>query len=96
MKYPGSPAPTVTVNVCCEESDPSLTVSVIVEKPISPGTGTSCTVRVVPVPVPAGSQVLALSVQSATSFRPSDVDKGSTDTRELGCQVRIEVGDGGA
>ena len=52
--------------------------------------------RVVPVPVPAGSQVLALSVQSATSFRPSDVDKGSTDTRELGCQVRIEVGDGGA
>lgn len=52
--------------------------------------------RMVPVPVPAGSQVLALSVQSPTSFRPSEVDKGSTDTRELGCQVRIEVGDVGA
>ena len=52
--------------------------------------------RVVSVLVPAGSQVVALSVQSSTSFRPSEVDKGSTDARELGCQVRIEVGEGGA
>lgn len=51
--------------------------------------------RVVPVSVPAGSSVVALSIQSPTAFRPSDVDKGSTDTRELGCQVRIEVGDSG-
>ena len=47
--------------------------------------------RTLPVPVSSGARVVALSVQSSTAFRPSDVETGSTDTRELGCQVRVDV-----
>ena len=51
--------------------------------------------RVVPVPVPPDATVVSLAVQASGSFRPADVDRNSTDTRELGCQVRVEVGSGG-
>ena len=50
--------------------------------------------RAVPVPVPPDATVVSLAVQAPGSFRPADVDRNSTDTRELGCQVRVEVGDG--
>jgi hypothetical protein len=48
--------------------------------------------RTMSIPVSPDTRVLALSVQSSSAFRPSDVDRTSTDTRELGCQVRIDVG----
>jgi hypothetical protein len=49
--------------------------------------------RVVSIPVPPGTEVVSLNVQSPAAFRPADVDPRSTDTRWLGCQVRVEVGE---
>jgi hypothetical protein len=51
--------------------------------------------RVVSAPVRAGASYVALSIQSPGAFRPSEVDPASTDTRLLGCQVRVEVSDSG-
>jgi hypothetical protein len=39
----------------------------------------------------AGRRLVPVTVQSPTFFRPADVDPASTDTRGLGCQVRISV-----
>ncbi len=39
--------------------------------------------------LPQGAQIVPLTVESAVMFRPSEVDPASTDTRGLGCQVRI-------
>lgn len=47
--------------------------------------------RTIALSVPAGASVVRLAVQSSTEFRPSDVDPGSTDSRMLGCQVRVGV-----
>lgn len=45
----------------------------------------------VQVEVPHGLQLVSLTIQSPTSFRPSEVDPKSDDTRLLGCQVRVRV-----
>jgi hypothetical protein len=50
--------------------------------------------RVVAIPVSGNATLVAVSVQSPVEFRPVDVDPAATDTRALGCQVRVEVGDG--
>lgn len=49
--------------------------------------------RVVSIPVGPEAPYVAVRVQSPGAFRPADVEPGSTDTRLLGCQVRVEVGD---
>ncbi|OFW22427.1 MAG: hypothetical protein A3H97_16805 [Acidobacteria bacterium RIFCSPLOWO2_02_FULL_65_29] len=41
--------------------------------------------------VPHGLRLVPLTIQSPTSFRPSEVDPSSDDTRLLGCQVRVRV-----
>jgi hypothetical protein len=43
------------------------------------------------VDVPAGHRLIPVTIQSPTSFRPSDVDPRSDDTRTLGVQVRVDV-----
>ena len=40
-----------------------------------------------------GASVVAVRVQSSTSIRPADIAAGATDTRDLGCQVRVDVAD---
>jgi hypothetical protein len=47
--------------------------------------------RTVTFPLPEGVGWVPITVQTSASFRPADVDPASTDMRELGCQVRIEV-----
>ena len=39
----------------------------------------------------AGILSVPLVVQASAMFRPADVDRSATDTRELGCQVRVEL-----
>ena len=39
--------------------------------------------------VPPGRRFVPLAVRASTFFRPSDTDPASTDSRGLGCQVRI-------
>jgi hypothetical protein len=39
--------------------------------------------------LPPERQIVPLTVRSSTMFRPVEVDAKSTDTRGLGCQVRI-------
>jgi hypothetical protein len=39
--------------------------------------------------IPPGQRLVPLKVQASAFFRPSEVDQASTDTRGLGCQVRI-------
>jgi hypothetical protein len=41
--------------------------------------------------LPHGQRLVPISIQSPTSFRPSEVDSSSNDTRLLGCQVRVDV-----
>jgi hypothetical protein len=48
-------------------------------------------VREVTVPVPAGSTWVLLAVESSAAFQPAEVDPASSDTRSLGCQVRVEL-----
>ena len=47
--------------------------------------------RTIAIPVGDGVRYVPVTVQAPTSFRPADVDPSSSDTRNLGCQVRIEV-----
>jgi hypothetical protein len=47
--------------------------------------------RQVSVDVPAGAGLVPISTQAPAWFRPASVDPKSTDTRALGCQVRIEL-----
>ena len=44
---------------------------------------------VVEVDVPRDLRFVPVTIQSPGRFRPSDVDPSATDTRRLGCQVRI-------
>lgn len=44
---------------------------------------------VVDVEVPRDLRLVPVTIQSFGRFRPSDVDPSATDTRRLGCQVRI-------
>jgi hypothetical protein len=62
------------------------------------GAGMDAVVRVeanqtaeVQLSVPHGLRLVPITIQSPTSFRPSDVDRSSDDDRLLGCQVRIDV-----
>jgi hypothetical protein len=43
----------------------------------------------VAIEVPAGRRLVPLAIRSQTVFRPAEVEKTSTDTRRLGCQVRV-------
>ncbi len=48
-------------------------------------------IRSLDVPLRADQHIVPLTVVSSTAFRPVDVDSKSTDTRLLGCQVRLEL-----
>lgn len=39
--------------------------------------------------LPPGASAVPVEVQASASFRPSEVDPSSTDTRQLGCRVRL-------
>jgi hypothetical protein len=41
--------------------------------------------------LPPGRSIVPLTVQSTVMFRPAEIDSKSTDTRGLGCQVRISL-----
>jgi hypothetical protein len=41
--------------------------------------------------VPPGQRLIPMTIQSPTSFRPSEVDPASDDARTLGVQVRMDV-----
>jgi hypothetical protein len=47
--------------------------------------------RQVSIDVPAGAGLVPISTQAPAWFRPASVDAKSTDTRALGCQVRVEL-----
>jgi hypothetical protein len=47
--------------------------------------------RTISMRVPSGAPYVPVSVEAPGSFRPADVDPSSSDTRSLGCQVRVEV-----
>ena len=50
--------------------------------------------RTIAIPVGddgAGSGYVPISIQAPAAFRPADVNPNSSDTRNLGCQVRVEV-----
>jgi len=47
--------------------------------------------RAVRFALPAGAAVVPIAVQASAAFRPSEVDRSSTDRRQLGCQVRVEL-----
>jgi hypothetical protein len=47
--------------------------------------------RVVRQPLPPGVGAVTVAVQAASSFRPSQVEPTSTDSRSLGCQVRLAL-----
>jgi len=62
------------------------------------GAGASRTVRVergqtaeVQLAVPKDARLVPITIQSSTTFRPSEVDRSSEDTRALGCRVRVDV-----
>ena len=44
---------------------------------------------VIDVEVPRELRLVPVTIQSPARFRPSEVDPSATDTRRLGCQVRI-------
>jgi hypothetical protein len=46
---------------------------------------------VVDVEVPPDLRLVPVTIQSPGRFRPSEVDPSATDTRRLGCQVRIAL-----
>jgi hypothetical protein len=41
--------------------------------------------------LPGDARLVPVTVQSPTTFRPSEVDPSSSDRRRLGCQVRVEI-----
>jgi hypothetical protein len=41
------------------------------------------------VDLPSGARLVPLEIRSSTMFRPGEVDPTSTDTRRLGCRIRI-------
>ncbi len=47
--------------------------------------------RTIAIPVRDGMSFVPVTIQSPASFRPADVDPSSSDMRDLGCQVRVEV-----
>ena len=46
---------------------------------------------VVEADLPRDLRLVPVTIQSPGRFRPSDVDPSATDTRRLGCQVRIAL-----
>ena len=47
--------------------------------------------REIVVEVPPGSSLVPLRVQASVSFRPSEIEPASQDTRQLGCYVRLSL-----
>jgi hypothetical protein len=47
--------------------------------------------RQIAVPVPPSTSLVPIVVTAPGMFRPADIDRGSSDLRWLGCQVRIEL-----
>jgi hypothetical protein len=47
--------------------------------------------RLVRLPLPPGAGAVTVAVQAGSSFRPSDVDATTTDSRSLGCKVRLAL-----
>jgi hypothetical protein len=47
--------------------------------------------RVMTFQVPPGTPYLRVSAEAPSDFRPADVSPSSSDTRRLGCQIRVEV-----
>jgi hypothetical protein len=47
--------------------------------------------RDVAIPVPPNMSLVPISIQAPGWFRPASVDPRSTDTRALGCQVRVSL-----
>jgi len=47
--------------------------------------------RIVRLPVAAGAEFVRVAVHSSSAFRPAEREPNSSDTRLLGCQVRIEA-----
>jgi hypothetical protein len=47
--------------------------------------------RVVRVPLRPGTGMVTVTVQAGASFRPSEVDATTTDSRSLGCQTRLAL-----
>jgi hypothetical protein len=47
--------------------------------------------RTIAIAVGDGTRFVPVTVQAPVSFRPAEVDPSSSDTRDLGCQVRVEV-----
>jgi hypothetical protein len=41
--------------------------------------------------LPSNLRLVPLTIQSTTTFRPSETDSSSHDMRRLGCQVRVEL-----
>ncbi len=81
----GAGTAVVTVHVGPRPATVSLVVgSKPVELAMSPEETT--TVRVA---LPAGERIVPIEVQSSSSFRPALVDPASSDSRQLGCQVRV-------
>ena len=49
------------------------------------------TLTLLAVDLGPATSVVPVRVQAPGAFRPADYERGSTDQRSLGCQVRIEV-----
>jgi hypothetical protein len=47
--------------------------------------------RALTIPIPPGTRYAPVTVGASRAFRPSEHDPRSTDTRSLGCQVRVEL-----
>jgi hypothetical protein len=45
----------------------------------------------IPVGDADAARYVPISIQAPASFRPAEVDPSSSDTRDLGCQVRVEL-----
>jgi hypothetical protein len=85
----GAPVLNLTLHAGPVDGEIRLTVDGrALQVPLSPEE-----TRVVSVPVPAGARTISFRVRSPGAFRPASVDPSSRDTRLLGCQVRVEVGE---
>ncbi len=67
------------------------TVGVTVAGQTLDTTMTADETRQVSISVPQGSALVPVTIQAPGWFRPATVDSKSTDTRALGCQVRVEL-----
>lgn len=86
-----APAGAAAINLTLHAGPAGSSVRVRVNDTATELTLSANETRSVAVPIPVDQAVVRLSVRSSTAFRPSDVEPTSTDTRLLGCQVRVDV-----